>query len=299
MSKADSIKARLRNLAVENKKPFDYVLTHYFIERFLYRLSVSPYAGHFVLKGGLLLQAIFHQQARATRDIDLLAKQLSNRTEALLHILRAICSIPSDDGIVFDTDALALTQITPEADYQGVRVAFDALLDRTRGRIHIDIGFGDAIIPHANSMAYPTMLTADEIIIKAYSMESVIAEKFQAMVDLAFANSRMKDFYDIAMLATQCSFDGITLQTAIAQTFSRRSSAIQDTPAVFTEAFMQDRDKQAQWLAFARRINAGDAQFPDTITLIKNFLEPLYNASKRKLPWAQRWDHHTQSWHDR
>jgi predicted nucleotidyltransferase component of viral defense system len=106
MSKEDGIKAKLRNLAVNSKKPFDYILTHYFIERLLYRLSVSPYARHFVLKGGLLLQIVFDQHARATRDIDLLAVQISNQADELHQVFTDICSIQSDDGIVFDTDSI-------------------------------------------------------------------------------------------------------------------------------------------------------------------------------------------------
>ena len=234
MSKADSIKALLRNLAIRNGKPFEYVLTHYFIERVLYRLSVSPYASHFVLKGGLLLQAVLEQQARATRDIDLLAEQLSNQTDDLRRIFKEICSIEADDGISFDIDSIQAEPITQNADYHGVSLSFFAYLDRTRERIHIDVGFGDTVIPNPNSMTYPSLLNTDAIEIRTYSLESIISEKFHAMVDLSFANSRMKDFYDIVMLACHNSFKGPVLQHAIQATFKTRSTDMPLLPAVFT-----------------------------------------------------------------
>ena len=234
MSKADSIKALLRNLAIRNGKPFEYVLTHYFIERVLYRLSVSPYAAHFVLKGGLLLQAVLEQQARATRDIDLLAEQLSNQTDDLRRIFKEICSIEADDGISFDIDSIQAEPITQNADYHGVSLSFFAYLDRTRERIHIDVGFGDTVIPNPNTMTYPSLLNTDAIVIRTYSLESIISEKFHAMVDLSFANSRMKDFYDIVMLACHNSFEGPVLQHAIQATFKTRSTDMPLLPAAFT-----------------------------------------------------------------
>ncbi len=296
MSKEDGIKAKLRNLAVNSKKPFDYILTHYFIERLLYRLSVSPYARHFVLKGGLLLQIVFDQHARATRDIDLLAVQISNQADELHQVFTDICSIQSDDGIVFDTDSIQTALIMPENEYQGISVSINAYLGRTRGRIHIDIGFGDIVIPQTNDMSYPTMLAANEIRIRAYSLESVVAEKFQAMVDLAFANSRMKDFYDVAMLARHHSFDGRPLQKAIAETFLRRSTRIQDRPAVFTDAFIQDQDKQVQWQAFAKRMHTDLASFSETISLIRAFIEPLYNAQRSNTQWSRAWEPRVCEW---
>lgn len=296
MSKADSIKARLRNLAIMNNKPYEYVLTHYFNERVLYRISVSSYAPHFVLKGGLLLQAVFQQQARATRDIDLLAEQISNQTDDLRRIFKEVCSIQADDGIMFDLDSLEAEPITQNADYHGVSIFFDAFLDRTRGRIHIDVGFGDVVIPHPSSMTYPSLLDTDVIEIKAYSMESIISEKFHAMVDLAFANSRMKDFYDIAMLARRNNFEGTRLQNAIQATFKIRSTEMPAFPAVFTEAFILDRDKHTQWMAFIKRSGVDHSNFADTLGLIKSFLHPFCNQMISEQPYNSYWDCGSLSW---
>ena len=296
MSKVDSIKALLRNLAIRNGKPFEYVLTHYFIERVLYRLSVSPYAAHFVLKGGLLLQAVLEQQARATRDIDLLAEQLSNQTDDLRRIFKEICSIEADDGISFDIDSIQAEPITQNADYHGVSLSFFAYLDRTRERIHIDVGFGDTVIPNPNSMTYPSLLNTDAIVIRTYSLESIISEKFHAMVDLSFANSRMKDFYDIVMLACNNSFKGPVLQHAIQATFKTRSTDMPLLPAVFTDAFLQDRDKQTQWKAFMKRSNAENLDYADALKLIKAFLQPLYDRLITEQPYDSEWDYSSQAW---
>ena len=296
MSKADSIKALLRNLAIRNGKPFEYVLTHFFIERVLYRLSVSPYAAHFVLKGGLLLQAVLEQQARATRDIDLLAEQLSNQTYDLRRVFKEVCSIQADDGISFDIDSIQAEPITQNAEYHGVSLSFYAYLDRTRERIHIDVGFGDAVIPYPSTMTYPSLLNMDAIEIRTYSLESIISEKFHAMVDLSFANSRMKDFYDIVMLACNNSFKGPVLQHAIQATFKTRSTDMPLLPAVFTDAFIQDRDKQTQWKAFMRRSNAENLDYKDVLKLIKTFLQPIYDRLITEQPYDSEWDYHIQAW---
>ena len=296
MSKTDSIKARLRNVALINGKPYDYVLTHYFIERVLSRISVSPYAHNFVLKGGLLLQAVLEEQARATRDIDLLAQRISNQEDDLLKMFREILDINSDDGIVFDLDSLEASPITQEAAYQGISLTINAFLDRTKGRVHIDIGFGDVVTPNPISMTYPVLLDTSEIHLNAYSLESVISEKFHAMVDLAYANSRMKDFFDISMLAVTKDFDGDVLQQAIRSTFVRRDTQMPEVLAIFTESFSQDHDKQRQWAAFVQRTRITQKGFSETLSLIKGFLEPLYGSSRENLPWQYNWNHNTLLW---
>lgn len=296
MSKVDSIKARLRNVALKNGKPYEYVLTYYFIERVLSRISVSPYAHNFVLKGGLLLQAILEEQARATRDIDLLAQRISNQEDDLSRMFREILSIDSDDGVVFDLDSLETSPITQEAAYQGTSLTINAFLDRTRGRVHIDIGFGDVVTPTPAQMTYPTLLDTSEITLQAYSLESVISEKFQAMIDLAYANSRMKDFFDVAMLAITNDFDGGTLQQAIQATFNRRETKMPASPAIFAEGFSQDPDKQSQWSAFVQRTKITQNSYSETLSLIKNFLEPLYDSSRENRPWRYEWSHTARAW---
>lgn len=296
MNEIESIKARLKNLAIGLEKPYEYIQTHYFIERVLYRISKSRYAGNFVLKGGLLLQVLFDHSARATRDVDLLAKQVSNTPEELKTIMREVCSVQADDGVTFDLDTMTSEIITEASEYPGIRIKTICYLGRSRSTIQFDIGFGDAFIPHAETMVYPSLLKMNEIEILVYSKESIIAEKFHAMVSLAMANSRMKDFYGISMMAEENDFDGSILYAAIRETFSRRGTAMPETPLVFSEIFAQDSDKLIQWQAFLKRTNIQAASFFEVLQLIRRFLQPISEAIFTDSPWDRPWSHRQTAW---
>jgi hypothetical protein len=192
---AESVKARLKKIAVAENKPFNYILMHYFIERLLYRLSVSPYAGNFILKGGLLLYTVFNNKARTTRDIDLLAEKIGNTPDELLRIFTEIARLPGGDAVSYDTKTITVERIKEDADYEGIRLKLTGYLDRSCHVLQFDIGFGDVVIPKPVMMTYPSLLDMEAPRLKAYTLESVIAEKFQAGVYLAEANGRMKDFY--------------------------------------------------------------------------------------------------------
>lgn len=291
-----SVKARLRNLSIHEGKAYDYLQIHYMIERLLYRLSVSPYASDFVLKGGLLLHAIFEDKARATRDIDLLARHTSNSLENLKQVFTEICSISSDDAVVYDINTLSVEAIQEEADYHGVRVKVVGYLERSRSMLQFDIGFGDAIVPNPVQMIYPSLLGTDEIMLYAYSTESVIAEKFQAMVYLAQANSRMKDFYDIYMLSTVFDYEGPILQEALRQTLERRDTMDQPMPVLFTEQFAALPDKQTQWMAFTKRTHCEGISFEQILKQIYSFLFPVYQSIWQKQPFHFHWNHESNCW---
>ena len=296
MSEIDSIKARLKNLAIRSKKPYEYIQTHYFIERVLYRISKSRYAGNFILKGGLLLHVLFDQRARATRDIDLLAKNVSNTPEQLKIMMREVCSIQADDCVTFDLDAMTSEIITEASEYPGIRIKTVCYLGRSKSTLQFDIGFGDAVIPSPEIMVYPSLLEMDEIEILAYSKESIIAEKFHAMVDLAMANSRMKDFYDIAMMAGENDFDGGTLYAAIRETFHRRGTVMPETPLVFSGIFAQDADKQIQWKAFLRRTGLQGLSLSEVLELINCFIQPISYAIQHNSNWQGSWSHSQKVW---
>lgn len=297
MNKADSIKARLKNLAFAEKKQFDYLLMLYFIERILYRISVSKYRDVFVLKGGLLLYTILDDKARATKDIDLLAKELASTLDGLQEIFKEVCSIETDDAVRFDTETIRAERIKEDADYEGVRIKVTAFLDKSKKTLQFDIGFGDVIVPKAIEMEYPSLLDMDTPKIKAYSMESVIAEKFEAMLYLAEANSRMKDFYDVYILSKTFCFDGRVLYEAISQTLQRRGTPLSKTPTVFSEKFRGLKNKQTQWNAFMRRIETKiDAGFDDVVLWIKVFLLPIYKCILCEEEFFGQWDKNTLNW---
>ncbi|MDR1161997.1 MAG: nucleotidyl transferase AbiEii/AbiGii toxin family protein, partial [Tannerellaceae bacterium] len=195
-----SIRAVLKNISDKERIDFQLIVIRYLHERFLYRVSVSAYAKHFFLKGGILLFAIKGLHIRPTVDIDMLAIQLSNDKEQLHRIFQTICSIEYDDDcVIFNIDSIKTEDIAADAKYSGVRILIDAGLDTIRQQLQIDIGFSDVITPAPVNLVYPTLLSelAQPFQIGAYSIETVVAEKFHAMIALGVFNSRMKDFYDV------------------------------------------------------------------------------------------------------
>lgn len=274
---AASVRARLKNIADKEQKPFDFIVMLYFIERLIYRLSVSRFGEQFVLKGGLLLYLIMDEKARATKDVDLLAREIPGNLNMLRDIFAEVSSISSDDAVIYDTESITAERIKEDAVYEGVRVKFTAYLGNMRKVLQFDIGFGDVVVPSPQTMEYPTLLEMDKPIIKAYSKESVIAEKFEAMLYLAELNSRMKDFYDIYSLCTNFDFDGRVLYEAILQTVTRRSTPLSAEPSIFKNEFALNKDKVTQWNAFVHRADIGiSVDFVEVVTILGIFLKPIY-----------------------
>ena len=227
---AASVRARLLNLARETNQPFDVLLTRFVHERLLYRLSRSPHADRFVLKGAMLLTTWLPETARGTRDLDLLGFGDASEPR-ILSIFREVLAIAGDDGVAFDLDALQVGLIREEMEYGGVRLRGTASLSGARIAVVVDIGFGDSVEPGLETIDYPSLLDLPAPRLRAYAPETVIAEKFQAMVALGRANSRMKDFYDVWILTRTFDFAPDRLARAIAATFARRQTAIPDRSA--------------------------------------------------------------------
>ena len=289
-NKAASVRAKLKNVANNENKQYDFILMLYFVERLLYRLSISKYSDLFVLKGGLLLYTILDEKARATKDIDLLAREIASNLDELKNVFTEIAVIPSDDAIAYDVDSITVERIKEDADYQGVRIKLTAYLDNIRKTLQLDIGFGDIVIPKPQVMEYPTLLDMDKPIIKVYSKESVIAEKFEAMLYLAEANSRMKDFYDIYNLCTNFDFDGRVLYEAISQTLIRRATPLSKSPAIFNTKFSENKDKNIQWNAFKRRANiSDDISFVELLCIIGKFLHPVFECVINEKEFFGNW----------
>ncbi|MDR0531061.1 MAG: nucleotidyl transferase AbiEii/AbiGii toxin family protein [Oscillospiraceae bacterium] len=297
VNKAASIRARLKTVADKERRPFDFILMLYFIERLLYRLSISRYQDAFVLKGGLLLYSILNEKARPTKDVDLLARALPSDMERLKQIFIEIASIHADDAVAFDIDSISVERIKEDADYEGVRIKLIVRMQNIRTSLQFDIGFGDIVVPKPQMMEYPTLLDMERPLIKAYSMESVIAEKFETMLFLAEANSRMKDFYDIYNLSENFPFDGPVLYEAILQTLRRRGTVLSEAPVAFTEAFAENKDKQIQWQAFKRRTQIKqELEFAETVGSIKRFLLPIYECVLHEDPFIGQWSLATRQW---
>jgi len=274
-----SVRARLLTLAKERKQPNDLLLTRYALERLLYRLSTTKHRERFILKGALLMTTWFDQPFRPTRDLDLLGSGDPD-PQAMLAVFRGICAIDLDDGVVFDVAGLAVDLIREELEYGGLRIKTYAAVGGARIRVVVDVGFGDAIEPGATDLDLPVLLDLPAPRLRAYPRETVIAEKFQAMVALGRANTRMKDFYDIWLLSHAYEFKGDGLARAIAATFDRRKTPIPaERPFALTRAFADDTAKQQQWASFADSIGAQLPPLPEIIEDLAAFLMPHAEAA--------------------
>ena len=279
-----SIRARLLNRAKERNQPFEILLTRYALERLLYRLGSSKYRDRFVLKGAMLVTTWVDDPYRPTRDLDLLGFGDSD-PDAIIGAFREICALKADDAVAFDIDGLAIDRIRDEAQYGGLRIKTTATVDGAKVRVLVDIGFGDAVEPGLTEIELPVLLGQPVPRLRAYPYETVVAEKFQAMVMLGRANSRMKDFYDIWMLARSYDFEGDRLARAVAATFARRKTEIpSDRPDALTPAFAEDRTKQSQWAAFLKDVAVTPASLAEVIEDLAAFLMPhAAEARKRQI----------------
>jgi predicted nucleotidyltransferase component of viral defense system len=278
---AASVRARLLNVAKKNNRDFDAVLLQYFQERFLFRLSISPYREQLILKGALMFLAYEMPLLRTTRDIDFLGRATSNDMEEIRKVVSAIAKIGSADGVQFDDGSVSVELITEDADYHGVRVKLEARLTAARKALQLDIGFGDVVVAGPVEMDFPVLLDDQERPhLVVYSRESAIAEKFEALVSLNLLTSRMKDIYDILHLAEREVFSLATLREAITATFNRRLTRIEDRRLVFSPEFAQTRDKATQWAAFLRRSRLDSfVGIVETMTRLEAFMEPVCLAA--------------------
>ena len=276
-----SVKSRFLNIARQTQKPFEELLVLYALERFLFRLSQSPHKENLILKGGLLLMALGFPQARPTRDIDLLGT-IPDNLDTISSTIQAIGRIEANDGLKYHFAHMKSEELSSDSEYSGARFKFMALLGKARIPIQIDIGFEDEIVPSPMEMEFPTLLDMDPPVINGYSLETVIAEKLEAALDLADLNSRLKDFYDIWVLSRKFSFDGQLLQKAIIATCTRRKTIIRSDAQIFSSDFADRPEKKNQWSAFIDKGMKVDVpeDFATVMSEIKSFLLPLIKSSE-------------------
>jgi len=280
-NETDLVRKQLTRIARETERPFADVLRYYGMERFLYRLSVSPYASKFVLKGALMLQMWQGANARPTFDVDLLGR-VENSVENIRETLRAVCLQEVEpDGVTFDADTLQVQTIIEDAIYQGLRASFVGYLGKSRIPMRTDIGFGDVVIGASpDRQPYPTMLDAPAPVLLGYSRESVIAEKLQVMAKLGLANSRVKDYYDIWSLSRQFDFDGELLAEAVRRTFEQRDTEVPRQLDGLTDAYAAQQDRAQQWSRFLERNELTDApvELAEVVPDLGQFMGPLVQA---------------------
>lgn len=291
---AASVKQRLLNRARERKEDFNLLLTKYGLERILYRIGQSKYKDLFVLKGALLFELWTEQRYRPTRDADFLSKGES-RPERYQQIFEEICNLDvEEDGVRFDQSTVKVEKIKEDQDYEGLRVTFTGFMEAARLPVQIDIGFGDAVTPGPIEADFPTLLQSPAPRLLSYPRETVIAEKFEAMVKLGIANTRMKDFHDLKTLSELFHFESEPLVNAIRRTFERRKTTlpVDEPPIALTDEFYRDATKTAQWNAFIakNKFYIQPSSLESVTTSIREFVMPLMQSEIQSGEGRLHWE---------
>jgi len=286
-----SVRQRLLNKSRTQGRPFQELIQYFAMERFLYLLAKSPYSDRFVLKGALLLTAWRAPQSRPTMDIEL-AGRVDNQLDHIKEIVARVCEVDVEpDGIPFNRTSMYVSRINEDADYEGVRVQFHATLARARIPMQLDIGFGDVITPGPTDIEYPSLLDFPAPVLRAYPKETVVAEKLEALTALGLLNSRLKDFYDVALLSRMYPFEGERLVKAISATFRHRGTTIEPEPIGLTKAYCDYPARAIQWRAFVRRSRFGEeaGELVRLVGEVRQFALPVLSTVAAGIPFKALW----------
>lgn len=270
-----SVRTRLLAVSKESGIPYMTILVRYLQERLLYRVSQSEFKENFYLKGGALLYAFNQEKARPTKDIDFLGTHISNDRDYIKDVFAKISQVAcEEDGVTYDSDTIEVIDITQEKKYHGARLTMMAHLDTVRQQISMDIGFGDVVTPGPQNLSYPLLLeNVPNVNLLAYSLETVVAEKFEAMISLSVNNSRMKDFYDLYRILGDGNWDSEVLGEAIRNTFSNRKTLYVENHPLFSDEFYSDANRIARWNGFLKGIKSKEhIPFAETGKRIKECL---------------------------
>ncbi len=283
-----SVKQKLLNIARQNNQDFNLIIRQYFQERFLFRLSQSVYSKKFILKGALLFIAHNISRNRPTKDIDFLGKNLRNETESIKAILNEIIKITVDDGVSFDQN-IEVSEIMEENNYKGIRAIILGTLATNKHNLQIDIGFSDSIV-NAVEIDFPTLLDNESPKLTAYSLDSAVSEKFEAIVSLNYLSSRMKDFFDLLFFAEKKRFKSSELKESIIRTFKNRDTKLERKNVVFSEKFKKDSGKEKMWNAYINRQKLdNDLNFNEVVNKISGFIKPLFELQEEKTWNPDKW----------
>lgn len=272
-----SIRTKLLNVAKKENIFYQTILTRYFQERLLYRMSQTRYRNNFYLKGGALMYAYERFAARPTLDIDFLGNNISNEGTSIIAAFKEICSVPfEEDGVIFDVEHITAQNITEFKDYHGIRLSIPVKMDSIAQVLTMDIGFGDVVTPSPVNLDFPILLEHLPCAnILAYSLETVIAEKMHAIIDLADQSSRMKDYYDLHRILKEEKYDSEVLQEAIIRTFENRHTPYDENSMFFRKDFGINQQMEVRWKAFMRKITkVTDLSFSEVVAFIQETLRP-------------------------
>ena len=291
---AASVRARLRNAMHQTGQEFQYLLTRYACERFLYRLGTSPVRDRFILKGASLLAVWMEEPYRGTRDIDLLALDGADETY-VRQLVTTICSVPCpEDALVFDLSSLRISPIRTPQEHPGQRVRLNSRLGNARIPLQVDVGFGDVVIPAAEEVRFPTLIDGmTPPRLRAYPRTSSVAEKFEAMVQLGPQNSRMKDYHDVWALSEMFSFNGSQLREAVGECFTRRGTDwATQMPVALTTQFYSNARLIRLWSDYRTSTDLITPP-PDAFEVVGerliDFLAPIRESLVTGAPFALSW----------
>lgn len=294
--KAASVLAKLRNKAKEIGISYQQCLQLFVQEEFLRKLSLSGYDDCLILKGGLFIYTLTNFESRATVDVDFLLRKYSNSMNDIKELISKIINTPTGNDYIIMT-AKGFEEISPQRKYHGISAQITGQIKNVRVPFNIDIGVGDVIVPKAEQRTINTQLPDFEApIIKTYSLESTIAEKFDAILQRFELTGRMKDFYDIYYLSRTFDFEGAKVQTAIFETLQHRGTTYDKDSFDRIVSLVDDIDIQKRWKYFLKNIKDDTLEFSTVINTIKLFLEPVFNAILSEKEWQKAWKSKENSW---
>lgn len=294
--KAASVLAKLRNKAKASGISYQQCLQLFMQEEFLRKLSKSGYKDFLVLKGGLFIYTLTNFESRATIDVDFLLRNFSNSIDDVKELVEKIINTPTGNDYILMT-AKGFEEISPQRKYHGISAQIIGQIKNIRIPFNVDIGVGDVIVPQAEQRTINTQLPDFETpIIKTYSLESTIAEKFDAILQRFELTGRMKDFYDIYYLARTFDFDGAKLQTAIFETLQRRGTSYNRDSFKRIIGLADDTDMQKRWRYFLKNVKDDTLELSTVIEEIRIFLEPVFDAIINEEEWLEPWISQNNMW---
>lgn len=288
-----SVRSRLLNLARTTGRTFEELTIRYTVERFLARLEKSTHQDRFILKGAMLYTLWELNSNRTTMDLDLLGSGSSD-IEDMRRVAQGICETKiEDDGLIFNKESVSVTRIREDSAYHGVRIVIRVALGTMQIRLQVDVGFGDQIVPSPQWAEFPALLAERGPVIRTYSPETVISEKFNATIVLGMANSRMKDYFDIWMLSQHFTIKASVLREAIKQTFSKRHTELpRSEPIALSKNFFNNTSKQRQWKGFLRKQGRLESvpSLPEIIEILCEFLLPIVTEINTNSQIVETWE---------
>ena len=293
---AASILSKLRNKAKASGISYQQCLQLFMQEEFLRKLSKSGYDDFLILKGGLFIYTLTNFESRATVDVDFLLRGYSNSMDNVKDLISKIINTPTGNDFILMT-AQGFEEISPQRKYHGISTQIIGQIKNVRVPFNVDIGVGDVIVPQAEQRTINTQLPDFEApVIKTYSLESTIAEKFDAILQRFELTGRMKDFYDIYYLSRTFDFEGAKLQSAIFETLQHRGTPYDRDSFKRIVSLSEDTDMQKRWKFFLKTIKDNSLEFPFVIAEIQTLLEPVFDAIVNEEEWQNRWDTKVRGW---